>query len=84
MLDNDTYKRLFHKYRELYYTTQAKLATLQERVMRMEQDHKDIEEAHNSMPWRRILLAADFVFSSQERSNSFSTWRRAMQLPEAA
>ena len=64
MLDNDTYKRLFHKYRELYYTTQAKLTTLQERVMRMEQDHKDIEEAHNSMPWRRILLAADFVFSS--------------------
>ena len=84
MLDNDTYKRLFHKYRELYYKTHADLVTLQDRIMRMEQDHKDVEEAHASMPWRRILLAADFVFSSQERSNSFSTWRRAMHLDEAA
>ena len=79
-MDAESYKRLYYRYRELYYQTHAELTEVSEQC-KVWKDAYDERMAwwHDSIG-KCMLNAYNYIHESKERLSSFLTWERSMKL----
>lgn len=75
-----TYKRLFEKYRDMYYRTHEELMKVSEERDMYKKAYRTRMDWWDTYPGKTMQQMVEYIQTSPERVRSFNTWQKSMKL----